>query len=83
MYIKLSIGSYTIHHGYDENNKEIVEKVEVEQYMDKIIKVDRIQSYTEKTVLISSGFGREMYWEYAGGLELIEKRLKNLGLLVD
>lgn len=81
MYITLHLGNYTIHHGY-EGNKEITEKVEVTGFTKKIVKIDRILSATENTILISSGFGREIYWEYEGGLDELKYRLRNAGLLV-
>ena len=74
-YVALRLGSYTIHHGYDDNNKPIEEYVKVDDFSEKIVKLDRVLSFTEKTVLISSGFNREIYWEYEGGLETIKRSL--------
>lgn len=72
MFIKITTGNYLIVHGYDENNKEIVEEVIVEKPMTKIVAVSRIQSISAKYILVTGSHGRLMYWEYEESFEDIE-----------
>jgi hypothetical protein len=64
MFIKITTSNYLIVHGYDADNKEIVESVKVEKPMEKIVAVSRIQSLSEQYVLVTGSHGRLMYWEY-------------------
>ena len=83
MFITLKLGNYTIHHGYDENNDEITEEVKKEGFTEKIVKVDRILSVSESTILITSAYDRVIYWEYEGEMSIIHARLRNSGFLVE
>jgi hypothetical protein len=47
--------------------------------MDKLIAIDRIQSVSEKYVLVTSSHGRVMYWEYEGEMSVIQQRLAAAG----
>lgn len=74
-FIKLSVRTSHIVHGYDEQNQEIVEKCHEEKYMTKLIAVHRIQSVSEQYLLVSSSHGRVMYWEYEESMEELERIL--------
>ncbi len=76
MFIKITTGNYLIVHGYDDNNKEIVETVTIEKPMVKIVAVSRIQSISDKYILVSGSHGRLMYWEYEESFEALEVLLK-------
>lgn len=65
-FIEIEVQNHMILHGFDENNKEIIEEVTLDQHMTKLIRVDRIQSVSEKYLLSTYGFGRLVYWEYKG-----------------
>ncbi|WP_405247360.1 hypothetical protein [Cellulophaga sp. Asnod2-G02] len=41
-FIELSLGSFMISHGYDENNKEIEEHCPVQGFAKKLVAVERI-----------------------------------------
>ena len=43
--------------------------------MKKLIKIDRIQSISQKYILTSYGFGRLVYWEYEGDYEALKAAL--------
>jgi hypothetical protein len=62
-------------HGFDPQNREILEVEEGSEWIDKIIATSRIQSVTEKYVRMSYSHDRIIYWEYKGGLALMEKAL--------
>ena len=82
MFIKVKVRSYIVFHGYDSNNKEIEEKVNQTEWVDKLVAVERILSVTEKFLLTSYGAGRLIYWEYEGGLKKISAQLKKLKLFL-
>ena len=82
MFIKITTGNYRVVHGYDAQNQEIVETVEVEKPMVKIVAVSRIQSVSEKYILVTGSHGRLMYWEYEESFEEIQGLLKNQNLLI-
>ena len=63
-FVEIEVQNHLVSHGFDENNKEIIEKVEVDKPMKKLIRVDRIKSVSEKYILTSYGYGRLVYWEY-------------------
>ena len=76
MFIKITTGNYLIVHGYDDNNKEIVETVTVEKPMVKIVAISRIQSISDKYILVTGSHGRLMYWEYEESFKELQSVLK-------
>ena len=79
-FISLRVRNALLMHGYTPDNQEIVEEFKDEAFVDKLIAVDRIQSLTEKYVLVTSSHGRVMYWEYEGSLASVRERLAAAGL---
>ena len=65
-FIEVVVQNHMVSHGFDENNQEILENVIVNEPRKKLIRVDRIQSLSEKYILTSYGYGRLVYWEYEG-----------------
>lgn len=63
-FIKLTLGSYVISHGYDSNNKEVLEHVRSATFSKKIIPISRIKSISEKYILTDYVDDRWIYWEY-------------------
>ena len=81
-FISLRVRNAILMHGYAIDNQEIVETFEGEAFVEKLIAVDRIQSATEKYLLVTSSHGRMMYWEYEGTLASVKERLAASGLVV-
>ncbi len=81
-FILLRVRNALVFHGYTADNQEIVEEVGDADFVDKLIAVDRIQSLTEKYLLVTSSHGRTMYWEYEGTLASVQERLAAAGLVV-
>ncbi len=81
-FIELTVSNALTWHGYDADNKEIMEETTGQTPAKKIVAVSRIQSLTEKYVLVSSGFGRYMYWEYHDGYDVIKQRLRAAGFFI-
>jgi len=74
-FIELTVQNHMIVHGFDEENKEIIEEVKVEKPVRKLISISRIQSVTEKYILTSYGFDRLIYWEYLESYEEVRHKL--------
>ena len=81
-FISIRVRNSIVVHGYGNDNAEIVSEVKDEEFVEKLIAIDRIQSVSEKYVLVSSSHGRVLYWEYEGTLASIKTRLSNAGLVV-
>jgi hypothetical protein len=74
-FIKIKCGSYKIVHGFDSENREIVETVDVPDWTEKIVAVNRIQSVTENYIRMAYSHDRIIYWKYQGGLKDLERLL--------
>lgn len=73
-FIELTLGNHMISHGYDENNKEIVEEVSL-PFSKKLVALSRIKSISEKYILIDYLDGRWVYWEYKEDYNDLKKKL--------
>ena len=82
-FIEVTVSNQIVWHGYDQLNQEIVEHVNDQKPQRKIVAVSRIQSISEKYILVASGFGRLAYWEYHDGYENLKQRLEMAGLMID
>lgn len=81
-FIELEVKTAFIVHGYDEDNKEIIENVSDEAFVKKLISIDRIQSISEEYVLVTSSHTRVMYWEYNCSMDELIKKLNTAELLI-
>ncbi len=81
-FIVLDVKPAFVHHGYDAENKEIIETLVEEKFVTKIIALERIRSVTDKYLLVSGAQGREFYWEYKGNLAEVVEKFSGAGLLV-
>ncbi len=60
-FIKITTGNYLIYHGYDAENKDIIEKITVEKPIVKLVAVNRIRSVSKKYILVTGAYVREIY----------------------
>ncbi len=81
-FISLRVRNAILMHGYTPDNQEIVEESKDGEFAEKLIAVERIQSVTERYLLVTSSHGRVMYWEYEGGLAAVKQRFVAAGLVV-
>ncbi|WP_025740067.1 hypothetical protein [Aquimarina pacifica] len=77
-YIELTLKNHTVVHGYDSENQEITEEVQVDTASKKLVAVDRIFSVSEKFILISYAFNRIVYWEYEEDYETVKAILTGI-----
>ncbi|KPM49704.1 hypothetical protein [Jiulongibacter sediminis] len=82
MFIEIAVGSHQILHGFDEENKEVIEDVKVSSFSTKLIEVGRIKSISEKYILTDYGYGRWIYWEYEGSMAELKARLQMNNLVL-
>ncbi|GAB7125611.1 hypothetical protein JCM19000A_01180 [Silvimonas sp. JCM 19000] len=82
-FIRLKVRTARIVHGFDAQNAEIIEEPLDEAYTIKLVAIDRIQSISERYLLVTGGHGRLMYWEYKGGMDALAQRLAKAGLLLE
>ncbi|MEM7297678.1 MAG: hypothetical protein AAF391_05365 [Bacteroidota bacterium] len=76
-FVEIVVQNHLVSHGFDEKNQEILEEVNVEKPRKKLIRLDRIQSVSEKYILTSYGYGRLVYWEYEGSYNDMKQLLTN------
>ncbi|QRY81901.1 hypothetical protein JVX91_12630 [Pseudomonas sp. PDNC002] len=81
-FISLKVRAAFMVHGYDEQNREVIEQVAEPDFVEKLVRIERIQSISEKYVLVTASPGRLAYWEYAEEFAALKARLMAAGLLV-
>lgn len=79
-FILLRVRTVRVVHGFDANNREVIEEVADAPWADKLLALDRLLSATQGYLLVSGSHGRVMYWEYEGGLEWLNSCLSIQGL---
>lgn len=82
-YITARIRAETIFHGYDADNNIVTSKHPSEEFVEKVIKIDRILSFTENYIFIECPHNTVQTWEYEGSLADIKGRLRAAGMLID
>ena len=81
-FINLRVRNGFTVHGYADDNSEIVEEHHDQEFVEKLISISRIQSATEKYLLVTSSHGRVMYWEYEMTLAQLTETLAKAGHVV-
>ncbi|SEG74746.1 hypothetical protein SAMN04488115_111130 [Bosea lathyri] len=82
MYIALKIRAKSVYHGYDEDGKLIIDPVPSANFVEKIIKLDRILSFTEDYIFIECPHDTVQTWEYEGSIDDIKGKLTSIGALI-
>jgi hypothetical protein len=82
MFIALKIKAKSVYHGYDEDGKLIIEPVGSTEFVEKLIKIDRILSFTEDYIFIECPHDTAQTWEYEGTLADIKAKLASISALV-
>ena len=80
MFVELEVKLGLIVHGYDQDNKEIQEVFKESEFTKKIVALERIQSISEKYILVKSSHDRVMYWEYKDTMEQLKHKLLGIGI---
>lgn len=81
-YITARIRPDKIFHGYDEDLQIVTTKLDGDNFVEKVIKLDRILSFTETYIFIECPHDTVQTWEYQGGLPAIKDSLRAAGMLI-
>ncbi|RRH76223.1 hypothetical protein [Falsigemmobacter faecalis] len=68
--------------GYDAEGNRISRDPGKEDFVEKVIKLDRILSFTEDHLFVACPHDTVEVWDYEGGLETVKKYLTARDLLV-
>lgn len=79
-FILIRVRTARVVHGFDANNREVIEEVVDAPWADKLLALERLLSATQSYLLVSGSYGRVMYWEYEGGLDWLSSCLNVQGL---
>ncbi len=82
MFIELEVKLGIIIHGYTAENKEIEEHFNEVDFIRKIVAIERIQSISERYVLVKASHDRLIYWEYKGSMAELKQRMLEAGIKI-
>lgn len=82
-YITARVRPEKVYLGYDEDNQIVASQLSNKEFVEKVIRVDRILSFTESYIFIECPHDTVQTWEYEGSLEDIKSRLRSADLLID
>ncbi|WP_377844097.1 hypothetical protein [Bosea sp. UC22_33] len=81
-YITARVRPEKVFHGYDKDNQIITSQLPNKEFVEKVIRIDRILSFTENYIFIECPHETVQTWEYEGSLEDIKSRLRDADLLI-
>lgn len=82
-YITARIRPRTVHLGYDEEGVLQTNTFEQREFVEKVIKIDRILSFTDDHIFIACPHDTVQVWDYEGDLSGIKDKLRAESLLID
>jgi hypothetical protein len=81
-YISARVRPVKVYHGYDSNRVSIIDDLPPREFVEKVIKIDRILSMTEDYIFIECPHNTVQTWEYEGSLSDIKTHLRTAGMLI-
>lgn len=81
-YFTARIRTRTIHIGYDDEGNRISRDANKTEFVEKVIRLDRILSFTDDHLFVSCPHDTVEVWDYEGNLSAIKEALKSRGLLI-
>jgi hypothetical protein len=72
-----------VFHGYDADRNIVTSDLAKNEFVEKVIKIDRILSFTENYIFIECPHDTVQTWEYEGSLSDMKERLRLANALVD
>lgn len=82
-YFTARIRARTVHIGYDENCELISKPINREEFVEKVIQLDRILSFTDDHLFVACPHNTVQVWDYEGDLTSVKTYLKDAGLLLN
>lgn len=80
-YISMKIRAVSAVRGYDGDRK-LVTELNAPGFKEKVIKLDRILSFTEDYIFIACPHDTVELWEYEGSLADVKDKLQSVGKLL-
>jgi hypothetical protein len=81
-FITARVRPVKVYHGYDDQRQIIIDDLPARDFVEKVIKVDRILSFTEDYFFIECPHDTVQIWEYEGSLSVIKVQLQAAGMLL-
>ncbi|MGN6304226.1 MAG: hypothetical protein ACTHNH_05385 [Mesorhizobium sp.] len=82
MYFTARIRARTVHLGYDENGELVTHDLNKKEFVEKVIKLDRILSFTDDHLFVACPHDTVQVWDYEGDLTAVKEHLNARGLLL-
>jgi hypothetical protein len=82
-YISARVRPEKVYLGYDEKDELVTRPMPNTDFVEKVIRIDRILSFTERYIFIECPHETVQTWEYEGSLDDIKTRLRGAGMMID
>ncbi len=79
-YFTARIRARSVHIGYDDQGQLIKRDLPESDFVEKIIKLDRILSFTEDHLFVACPHDTVQVWDYEGNLAEVKQRLTAAGI---
>ena len=81
-YFTARIRARSVHLGYDEHGDLITRDFNKTEFVEKVIKIDRILSFTDDHLFVACPHDTDQVWDYEGDLSTVKEHLKSANLLL-
>lgn len=81
-YFTARIRARTIYIGYDNEGNRISRDTNKTDFVEKVIRLDRILSFTDDHLFVACPHDTVEVWDYEGDLTTVKEHLKSRGLLI-
>jgi hypothetical protein len=81
-FITARVRPVKVYHGYDEQRQIIIDDLPTRDFVEMVIKVERILSFTDDYFFIECAHDTVQIWEYEGNLSGIKDQLQAAGMLL-
>jgi len=82
-YFTARIRALAVHIGYDAEGQLIRRDLNRTEFVEKVIRLDRILSFTDDHLFVACPHDTVEVWDYEGDLTVVKEHLKSSGLLVN
>lgn len=79
-YFTARIRARSVHIGYDDQGQLIKQDLPQTEFVEKVIKLDRILSFTEDHLFVACPHDTVQVWDYEGNLAEVKQRLTAVGV---
>ena len=79
-YFTARIRARSVHIGYDDQGQLIKQDLPQTEFDEKVIKLDRILSFTEDHLFVACPHDTVQVWDYEGNLAEVKQRLTAAGV---